>query len=63
MFEIFQKEISIGRIACICYVFFLRQKLDLLNSMIDLENFACLNRALVDVHDFLLVEEEEKEEK
>ena len=52
---------SIDRVICICYAFFLRQKLDLLNNMIDLKNFTHLDRALADVHDFLLmVKKEEK---
>ena len=52
---------NIDRVICICYAFFLRQKLDLPDSMIDSENFAHLDRALADVYDFLLmVEKEEK---
>ena len=59
MFKVFQKEMSIDRVACTHYAFFLRQKLGLPNGMIDSENFACLDRALTDVHNFLLIKEEE----
>ena len=59
MLEVFQREMSIDRVACIHHAFFLRQKLGLLNGMIDSENFACLNKALVNVCNFLLMKEEE----
>ena len=58
MLKVFQREMSINRVVCTCHVFFLRQKLGLLNSMIDSENFACLDRALADVCDFLLMKKE-----
>ena len=60
MLEIFQKEMSIDKVVCIYHVFFLKQKLGLLNNMIDSENFAHLNRALMNVYDFLLMKKEEK---
>ena len=59
MLKIFQREMSIDRVACTHHAFLLGQKLDLPNSMIDSENFAHLNRALTDVCDFLLMKEEE----
>ena len=61
MLETFQREMNIGRIACIYHVFFLRQKLNLLNNIINSENFACLDKTLADVCNFLLMEEEEEE--
>ena len=60
MLKIFQKKMNINRVACTHHVFFLKQKLDLLNSIIDSENFMCLNRALADVHNFLLMKEKEE---
>ena len=60
MLKAFQREMSIGRVACTHYAFLLGQKLGLLNSMINSENFAHLNRALADVHNFLLMKEEEE---
>ena len=59
MLKVFQREMSIDRVACTHYIFLLKQKLVLLNSMIDSENFACLNRVLVNVCNFLLVKEKE----
>ena len=61
MLENFQKEMSIGRVFCTHHVFFLRQKLNLPDSMIDSEKFACLDRALMNVCNFLLVVEKKKE--
>ena len=55
MLEVFQKEISIGKITCIYYTFFLKQKLDLPDSIINLKNFAYLNETLINVCDFLLI--------
>ena len=60
MFKVFQKEMSIDRIICICHVFLLRQKFDLSDSIIDLENFMCLDRTLMNVCDFLLMKEKEE---
>ena len=51
---------NIDRVTCTYYAFFLGQKLDLLNSIIDSENFMHLNKALMNVHDFLLMKKEEK---
>ena len=51
---------SIDKVVCIYHVFFLKQKLDLPNNMIDSENFACLNRALINVCNFLLMEEKKE---
>ena len=59
MLKAFQREMSIDRVACTCHAFFLRQKLDLLNSIINSENFTHLDGTLVDVHNFLLMKEEE----
>ena len=57
MFEIYQKKMNNKKIVCTCHVFLLKQKLKLSDSIIDLKNFTHLNRALTDVHDFLLMTE------
>ena len=61
MLENFQKKMSIDRVFCTHYAFLLRQKLGLPDNIINLENFTHLNRALMNVCNFLLMTEKEKE--
>ena len=61
MLETFLKKISAELSTFI--MFFFKKKLDLLINIINLEDFVYLNKALVNVHNFLLMKKKKKKKK